>query len=185
MMSSTETDAVLTVAGLMALSARTAPKGKGVDAIAVRTVAGDDLAALSGAMREFGETNNQAFFIRDAKNVADSDACLLIGSAIESVAGIDCGGCGFPTCAAMLEAQAETRSRSTPLHGHNCIIRMADLGIAVGSAAKTAAMHNVDNRIMYTAGVGALRLGWMEGCGVVYGIPLSASGKNIFFDRTR
>lgn len=62
---------------------------------------------------------------------------------------------------------------------------MTDLGIAVGSAVKTASIHNVDNRVMYTAGVGALSLGWMEGCGVAYGIPLRASGKNIFFDRTR
>ena len=61
---------------------------------------------------------------------------------------------------------------------------MADLGIAVGSAAKTAQIHNVDNRIMYTAGSVALDLGFLgKECTVAYAIPLSASGKNIFFDR--
>jgi uncharacterized ferredoxin-like protein len=42
---------------------------------------------------------------------------------------------------------------------------------------------NMDNRIMFTAGVGALSLGWLEGCNIAYGIPLKASGKSIFFDR--
>jgi uncharacterized ferredoxin-like protein len=60
---------------------------------------------------------------------------------------------------------------------------MTDLGVAVGSAAKTASLHNMDNRVMYSAGVAALRLGWLDGCRVGYGIPISATGKNIFFDR--
>jgi len=75
-------------------------------------------------------------------------------------------------------------SGGAPFKGPNCVIRMADLGIAVGSAARTAAIHNVDNRILYSGGVGALSLGMMEDCSVVYAIPLKASGKNIFFDRT-
>jgi uncharacterized ferredoxin-like protein len=36
---------------------------------------------------------------------------------------------------------------------------------------------------MYSAGVTALALGLLGDCTVAYGIPLSASGKNIFFDR--
>jgi uncharacterized ferredoxin-like protein len=67
--------------------------------------------------------------------------------------------------------------------GPNCAVRMADLGIAIGSAVKTASIHNVDNRVMYSAGVTALALGLLGDCTVAYGIPLSASGKNIFFDR--
>jgi uncharacterized ferredoxin-like protein len=61
---------------------------------------------------------------------------------------------------------------------------MTDLGIAVGSAVKTAQIHNVDNRIMYSGGVAAHNLGlFSKECTVVYAIPLSATGKNIFFDR--
>jgi uncharacterized ferredoxin-like protein len=60
---------------------------------------------------------------------------------------------------------------------------MTDMGIALGSAVKTASPFNVDNRAMYTAGVSALSLGLLEGCSIAYGIPLKASGKNIFFDR--
>jgi len=40
----------------------------------------------------------------------------------------------------------------------------------------------VDNRIMYRIGVVARKMKLIEG-DVVLGIPLSATGKNIFFDR--
>jgi uncharacterized ferredoxin-like protein len=71
----------------------------------------------------------------------------------------------------------------TLFQGPNCAVRMADLGIALGSAVKTASLHNVDNRVMYSAGVTALAMGLLDGCTVAYGIPLRATGKNIFFDR--
>ncbi|MGA3199623.1 MAG: DUF2148 domain-containing protein [Halobacteriota archaeon] len=34
---------------------------------------------------------------------------------------------------------------------------------------------------MYTAGVAATKLGMFKGCSMVYGIPLKASGRNIYF----
>ena len=40
-----------------------------------------------------------------------------------------------------------------------------------------------DNRVMYRVGVSAKRLGLSKGR-ISHGIPLSATGKNIFFDRT-
>ena len=40
------------------------------------------------------------------------------------------------------------RSPGLPFRGPGCVIKMADLGIAVGSAVKTASIHNVDNRVM-------------------------------------
>jgi uncharacterized ferredoxin-like protein len=69
------------------------------------------------------------------------------------------------------------------LSGPYCIFKVMDLSIAVGSAAKTAMEHNVDNRLMYKAGVAALRLGILKPCDLIIGIPLSATGKNIYFDR--
>jgi uncharacterized ferredoxin-like protein len=56
------------------------------------------------------------------------------------------------------------------------------MGIALGSAAKVAQEMNVDNRIMYRVGVSAKRLG-LSKANMVHGIPLSAKGKNIYFDR--
>ncbi|HVP94062.1 MAG TPA: DUF2148 domain-containing protein [Methanoregulaceae archaeon] len=178
-----EKRAVMTIAGLMALSARTAPKGRGMDEIMTKIVAGADLTNLSAEMNSYGEEHDIGFFIRDSKSMASSDACILIGVRGEVTTGIDCEGCGYRSCRDLSDALSEIRDRDSPFKGPNCIIRITDLGIAVGSAVKTAQIHNVDNRVMYSAGVAARMMGWMGECSVVYGIPLKASGKNIFFDR--
>jgi uncharacterized ferredoxin-like protein len=177
--------AVEMVAELMALSARTAPKGRGQDSIAIRVVTGKELEELSGQMRRLGEARGVKFFLRDASNMEKSDACLLIGSRAADSVGLDCGGCGYATCNEMRQAQKQSLETEPgkPFHGPNCVIKITDLGIALGSAAKTASLHNVDNRIMFSAGVAALSLNWLEGCGVAYGLPLKASGKSIYFDR--
>jgi uncharacterized ferredoxin-like protein len=178
-----ENQAVITVAGLMALSALTAPKGRGIDEIEIKIVTGEDLASLSATMKTYGESHNMAFFVRDGNSMASCDACVLIGVHEGATTGIDCGGCGYPTCKDFSLAFSQKTDRNAPFAGPNCAVRITDLGIAVGSAVKTAQIHNVDNRVMYTAGVAGRMLGWMVGCSVVYGIPLKASGKNIFFDR--
>ena len=182
---SDEKDGVLIVAKLMAVSARTAPKSKGSDVISVRIASGKELNTLADSMRAFGEENKLGFFIRDAKCVEMSDCCFIAGVTGDGSLGLNCGGCGFHTCKDMTEAQKNNVKGKNPAFcGPNCVLRQADLGIAVGSAAKTASMHNVDNRIMFSAGVGALKLGWLGKCTVAYAIPLSASGKSIFFDRS-
>lgn len=180
-----EKTAVTTVAGLMALAARTAPKGKGVDTIILRVLTGKEVTALATRLSELGEERGIGFFLRDAKNIAASDGCILVGTRGDMIAGIDCGACGFATCAAMAkECKKRRNKKTTPFSGPNCAIRITDLGIAVGSAVKTAQIHNVDNRIMYSGGVAAIDLGLLgKDCTVAYAIPLSATGKNIFFDR--
>ncbi len=175
--------AIETVAELMALSARTAPKGRGHDSIIIRIVAGEELEKLASELCRLGETQGINFFLRDASNLHESDSCVLIGCRSSDYVGLDCGGCGFSTCQQMISAQKNFIEMKKPFHGPNCIIKMADLGIALGSAAKTASLHNVDNRIMFSAGVAALSLGWLDGCLVAYGIPIKSSGKSIYFDR--
>jgi uncharacterized ferredoxin-like protein len=176
------------VSELMALSARTAPKGRGLDSIVIRIVVGKELKELAEEVRRIGTARGLKFLIRDAGNLEQSDACVLIGCIGTDSVGLDCGGCGYGTCKEMRDAQETFRAKvfkgnDKLLRGPNCAIKMADLGIALGSAAKTASLHNADNRIMLSAGAGALSLGWMEGCNVAYGLPLKASGKSIYFDR--
>ncbi len=61
-------------------------------------------------------------------------------------------------------------------------LKLVDLGIALGSAAKVASILNVDNRIMYSVGEAARNIGLLQADYIV-GIPLSIKGKSIFFDR--
>ncbi|HWQ65012.1 MAG TPA: DUF2148 domain-containing protein [Methanospirillum sp.] len=177
-----EEEAVRTIANLMAVSVRTAPKGKGTDTIETKVLYGQELVDLAREMEIVGTRIGFQFFMRDAKNIAVASACVLIGCHGEQHLGLNCGGCGFDTCKEMVEAFGKRKDGSL-YKGPVCAIRMADLGIAVGSAVKTAQIHNADNRVFFSAGVAALSLGLLPGCTTAYAIPLSITGKNIFFDR--
>jgi uncharacterized ferredoxin-like protein len=170
-------DAVRFVGELMCVSARTAPKAVGQDFIEVRLLDDSERMALGNDMVQLGKERGIPGFERDGRNVLDSDAVVVVGLMPHKGTGLNCGGCGHTTC-----AEFDERSLDGDFTGPNCLLRVLDLGIALGSAAKTASEHNVDNRIMYRIGVSSRRLGLTES-GVVHGIPLSAKGKNIFFDR--
>jgi len=61
-------------------------------------------------------------------------------------------------------------------------LKLIDLGIAVGSAAKIGGDLNVDNRIMRSIGDAADSMKLLE-ADYSLGIPISIKGKNIYFDR--
>jgi uncharacterized ferredoxin-like protein len=164
-----------TVAELMAIAARTAPKAAGQDFVVIEIIEGDDLQRLGEAMFDFGERVSKGNFDRDGQNVLDSEAMVLIGLKDAQVLGLDCAACGSETC-------IEPNTVDGEYKGPNCAFRLLDMGIAIGSAVKTAGMLNVDNRIMYRAGVVARELDLID-ADIVMGIPLSATGKSIYFDR--
>ncbi|WAC04846.1 MAG: DUF2148 domain-containing protein [Methanoregula sp.] len=178
-----EADAVKTVAGLMVLAARTAPKAVGQDSVVCRVVTGKEQEKLAARIEAMGKALGMGFFFVNAGQVRKSDATLLIGVEGTKALGLNCGGCGFSTCVNMIKAgEGAAKRKKSVYSGPNCVFKVSDLGIAVGSAVKTASIHNVDNRIMFTAGVAALELGMLKGCSVAYGIPLKAAGKNPYFD---
>ncbi|ABY92271.1 Uncharacterized protein, contains ferredoxin domain [Thermoanaerobacter thermohydrosulfuricus] len=170
-------DVIELAAHLMALSARTAPKATGKDFIETKVITGEDLVMLKEDMMKYGEESGKKNFDRDAKNVANSSAVLLISLNKPEKVGLNCGACGYNLCTSLRDFR-----EGTEFAGPICAWRLIDLGIAVGSAVKTASLLNVDNRVMYRIGVSARRLKLIEG-EIVIGIPLSATGKNIYFDR--
>jgi uncharacterized ferredoxin-like protein len=177
-----ESEAVKSVAGLMALSARTAPKAVGLDSIKIEVVSGKEQEQLARQMIKQGTELKIDFFRINGEQVRVSDATLLIGVEGHIPLGVNCGGCGHSSCAEMVKALKAQKTKKAMYPGPNCVLKITDLGIAVGSAVKTASTHNVDNRIMFSAGVIARQMGMLKGCSVAYGIPLKASGKNIFWD---
>ena len=160
---------VLNIGRQMMTAARTAPKAKGVDIIEVAMVTDEDIHRLSEEMRAICEENGFKFFLRDADNIQSTECVILIGTH-ELAQGLNCGHCGFSTCA--------ERPEDVP-----CALNSVDVGIAIGSACSTAADHRVDTRVMFSAGLAAQRLNMLEGCRQVFAIPVSASSKNPFFDR--
>lgn len=182
------------VAQLMALSARTAPKSGGIDHIRILIADPNEQKSIADMMRGIGKElcgartdKKRGDAIRkdwesDARAVQESGLLILIGVEGRRVLGLNCGGCGFPTCAEMLvHPRIPVTEKNLP--GPYCIFKVMDLSIASASAVRTAMEHNVDNRMMHKAGAAALKLGILKPCDLMLGIPLSATGKNIFFDR--
>jgi uncharacterized ferredoxin-like protein len=178
-----EREGLLAVAKAMAVAARTAPKARGVDAVETLIVFDEDLDTLAQAMEEHGAVTGSEIFERDANSVRGSQAVLLVGlrdlrpKKMENP--LNCGACGHGDCAGFLKVK-EREGKDFP--GPVCLFQAIDLGIALSSACSVAARFHVDNRMMYTIGGPARKVGWMESQ-VIIGIPLSCSGKNIYFDR--
>ena len=171
-------EALKMVAELMGLSARTAPKSAGQDFVEIMILQGDEIQKLADGMVRFGLEKGKPNFDRDGKNLRESDVVVLIGLKDDRVVGLDCGACGYATCKELEEA----KEVDVEFKGPHCAFRLLDMGIALGSAAKTAGLLNADNRIMYRIGVVARSMGFCD-WEYVMGIPLSATGKNIYFDR--
>ncbi|MBR6473191.1 MAG: ferredoxin [Firmicutes bacterium] len=171
-MNDTKTNAILTVADLMAAAALTAPKASGNDTIRTAIITGEEKDHLRDKMLAMGEATGQLLYTRDAGNVDLSEAVVLIGCSGKLFGMDGCGMCGFGNCKRLKDA------------GGRCVFTVTDLGIAVGSAVSVAADHRIDNRVMYSVGRAALKLGFMtDDTELCYGIPLSISSKSIFFDR--
>jgi len=175
-----EKEGIRQAANLMMLSARTAPKSGGVDDVLTLTVLGEEKDKLATEMEKIAEERGIEVFRRDARNVRDSDAVVLIGVVGTKSFGLNCSSCGYQNCAEFDKAE---KKLGQDFVGPNCVFKVLDLGIALGSAVKTASTLNVDNRIMYRAGTAAQRLRLLPEASVVMGIPISARGKSIYFDR--
>lgn len=169
-------DSILRIVEFMEVSAITAPKAKGKDFVKTAVVSGKELEDLADEMIEFGEKTGKKDFCRDGLNVKNSDAVLLLSLREAKPAGLNCGACGVSQCGQLNKVEG------VEFDGPLCAWRLIDLGIALGSAVKTASLFNVDNRIMYRIGVAARKIGRMSD-DIVVGIPVSVSAKNIYFDR--
>ena len=169
-----EESAILNLAFSVCAAARTAPKACGIDHIETAVLTGEDKDRLTAEMRKIGESfgDSGKFFRRDADNVDASGAVVLCGAKYETRGlGERCKLCGFENCAACEKA------------GATCVFTSMDLGIALGSAVSLVADNRVDNRIMFTIGQAAAKLGLLGEYRLIMGIPLSVTGKSVFYDR--
>lgn len=168
-------EAILQAAKQMCNAAQTAPKACGRDSIVSSILTGPELKALAAEMERIERENPGCtpIFFRDAELVRQSVAVVLVGTLGQCRNLEPCGLCGHGTCGGMAAS------------GGHCCFDDIDLGIALGSAASVAADLRVDNRVMYSAGMAAMRLKLLgEQVGTIMGIPLALAPRNIFFTRT-
>lgn len=171
-MPQSEKETALRVADMMVAAAKTAPKGSGKDKVVAYILTDKDKDLLAEKMREIASNLGEEFIDRDSHNVDNSHCVVIIGCKEEPFGLSNCHMCGFENCAQMKKA------------GSNCVFNITDLGIAIGSAVSIAADHRIDNRVMYSAGKGALAMDFLpEDVKIAYGIPLYTGSKSILFDR--
>jgi uncharacterized ferredoxin-like protein len=185
-------DTVRQVAKLMAASAITAPKSGGQLFLAgkhlfIETVIVDDrdtLTSLAAWMRARGKERRESIWFRDAEAAEAIDAVLFVGLNRWYPPNYDCGACGYATCAEFMRATKKLRLESEELEfiGPQCNLRDIDLGIAVGSAAKTAAIHSIDARCQTRIAVAARKLSVIK-ADIAVALSLSLTHKAIAFDR--
>lgn len=162
------------VAEKMMIAARTAPKARGMDNLEIAVADSEIIRLLSDKMRELGSRLNAPGMIRDAENLENAKAVLLIGTRIKST-GLQerCAFCGYKNCI------EKDKYPDQP-----CVYNTHDLGLAVGSAVSIAADNRTDTRVMYSIGKAAVELKLLGNeVKIAMGIPLSATAKNPFFDR--
>lgn len=165
-------EAAMAVAKKMLAAAMTAPKGCGVDDVEAVIISGEEKDVLANHMRDIADETGEDFYARDAGNVDNSYCVVLIWAKDEPLQLTNCSLCGFEDC------------RTNRAAGAVCAFNITDVGIAVGSAVSVAADNRMDNRVLFSAGKGAARMGLFgKEVRVCYGIPLSVSSKSVFFDR--
>jgi uncharacterized ferredoxin-like protein len=185
-------DTVRQVAKLMAAAAITAPKsGGGLFIVGkhnfIETVIVEDpdiRHQLAEWMRARGTERREAIWFRDADVAEAIDAVLFVELADWYPPNYDCGACGYATCAEFLHATKPLRNDSVELEmvGPTCNLRDIDLGIAVGSAAKTAALHSIDCRCQTRIATAARKLDIIR-ADIAVALSLSLTAKAIGFDR--
>lgn len=159
------------VAEFMCTAARTAPKAKGMDNLVIIILDEKDKKKVISTMKKIGKRENRPGCLRDVENIKNADQIIVIGTK-KSPMGLNCGFCGHPTCKDLVKANGV------------CAYNPLDLGIALGSSVSVASNFHADNRIMYSIGKAAIEAGLLGKCVMAVGVPLSATGKNPFFDRT-
>jgi uncharacterized ferredoxin-like protein len=114
-----EREGVIEVARHMAVAARTAPKTRGIDNIELFVI--DDDATkkkIVEKMREISKKDKRPSFERDANSIETSPVLLVIGVK-SNPAGLNCGFCGYATCAELSKTKGI------------CAYNSMDLGISI------------------------------------------------------
>jgi uncharacterized ferredoxin-like protein len=153
-----------------------------VDDLLTLIVYGKEKDVIADKMEEIAVERKIEVFKRDAKNVRDSLAVVLLAVRGDRSIGLNCGSCGYEGCQ---EFDKADKKLGKDFVGPTCIFKAMDLGISLGSAAKTASILNIDNRLMYRVGSAASKLKLLPQATIIIGIPVSTRGKSIYFDRSK
>ena len=94
------------------------------------------LLRLADWMKQYGREHRQPIWLHRAAFIEQLDAVLLVGLKHGSAPMLDCGACGFATCAEFVEAtrrRLAAHDEAFDFGGPQCTLRGITLGIAIAS----------------------------------------------------
>jgi len=163
---------LLDIAKEVCFAARTAPKTRGVDVIETAILNGDSILKIIEEMQRIFERTKREAFRKNAESLKNCHCIILLGAKLNRSGLEPCSFCGYKNC--------DENEKNNAM----CAFNIIDLGIAIGSAVSILSDKRIDNRLMWTIGIAAKNLSiFSKEVKQIIGIPLSVSGKNVFFDR--
>jgi uncharacterized ferredoxin-like protein len=192
----------IAVAKLMANAAMTAPKAGGVDQIECAIVSGqEEQDEIARVVEELVPLNPKTKLWKqicraEAIMTREADCILFLGNyrAGDTPFDANCGLCsGQAGCSRIYTEKSSGYGQIDPVEGKAerarpmidgplCLVHVADLGYAVGSALMIARRLLVDTRPMMSLGVAGQKLRCCPRSEVVVGLPVATLQKNPFVD---
>ncbi len=161
------------IAKLMTISATTAPKAEDLSFVEIQPLDEAEKEILVEELFQMAEEDEEYSHIGEI--ISESDKVMLLGLEEHPPFGLDCKACGFKDCLEFSKVKTEHI-----FQGPNCVYRILDLGIAIGSALKTADAHNVRADILIKAGLAAKHIG-LSTSNIVMAVPIYIQGSDSFF----
>ena len=164
---------IRSVARFCAAAAFTEPAAKGDPAWGnnapyVETKFLDDpqmLLRLADWMKQYGREHRQPIWLQGAALIEQLDAVLFVGLKNGSAPMLDCGACGFATCAEFVEATRQrlaAHEETFDFGGPQCTLRGITLGIAIASTIEVARLHGLATHCDTRIAIAARELGLIE-----------------------
>ncbi len=154
------------VAKLMAISAVNTHREDMPSRLDVTVLDEAEREILVEEMFQMAEKNDDEIYSQMGESIRNSKDLILVGLDDDTTLGLDCQACGFSSCEELSKIRKEDI-----FEGPNCVFRVIDLGIAVGSALRTANVHNVKGEVMIKGGIAAKRVG-LSTSRVVLAVPI-------------
>ncbi|MFO8109971.1 MAG: DUF2148 domain-containing protein [Thermoplasmata archaeon] len=143
------------ISDLMTVRARTVPKASGESYMDIALLDDAEREILAEEMYQLSDELNDEDYSKYGKILEeDAQAVLLISLKEHPPLGLNCRACGFDDCDEFKSVSAQGIFR-----GPNCIYRLLDMGMALGSALDTASVHKVKASVMIKAGLAAKNIG--------------------------
>jgi len=165
-----------------------APQITGTIDIKTAIVTGEELQPAIDLMKVMGEVEMVPWMDYQTYQMAMDEGTppvvLFIGADLTKSRNVlNCGACGFETCAKFNRYSSENYGFGMGSFGPSCMINILDFGIACDWACAAAHQYNIESRIHVSVGMTGVLLGYLEDVSYVLGLSLGPLKEFWYYNR--